>query len=246
MKSVLRYIGQKDIDITKYNINESKIYVEPFGGSFNTGFNLIDQGYKGRLIYNDLDNNVYNFWVQVRDSVEQLSKYIETLEYIVNKLKSKIERERAIMDWLNDSDCVKRAAAEYIYRYYLTMNGLSFARVIDSFFKLDLILASELLSKIELYNTDARDIIKEFDSSVTFMLIDPPYKVKGVNSYYRCNSSKFNHQDLYEKIKSLKSKWLLTYNKDECIKELYKLYDIEEVNRIIMGKQYKEYYIKNY
>lgn len=246
MKSVLRYIGKKDIDLEKYEIHKSKIYVEPFGGSFNTGFKLIEQGYKGRLIYNDLDKNVYNFWIQVRDNVERLTNYIENLDYIINKLSSPVEKERIIFEWSIDPDDIKKAASEYIYRHYLTMNGLSFVRAVDPFIKLDLVLSSELLKRIEIYNREATNIIQAFDSTVTFMLVDPPYKMKEVDKYYRCNSSEFKHRELEKILRDSKSKWLLTYNNDDYIDLLYDKYNKEIVSRDMFGRQYKELYIKNF
>ena len=48
MHSVLNYIGKKDIDLSKYNIDNYKVYCEPFSGSFNTGFELMETGFKGK------------------------------------------------------------------------------------------------------------------------------------------------------------------------------------------------------
>lgn len=69
MESVLRYIGKKNIDINAYNITKFNNYVEAFGGSFNTGFNVMEQNTNIKAVYNDLDKNLVNFWIQLRDNV---------------------------------------------------------------------------------------------------------------------------------------------------------------------------------
>lgn len=63
--SILTYKGKKKINLID-EVRASEIYIEPFGGSFNSGFNLIKTGYTGKLILNDLDKDVISFWNEVK------------------------------------------------------------------------------------------------------------------------------------------------------------------------------------
>ena len=73
MYSVLNYIGKKEVNLLEdMMVLDMKVYCEPFSGSYNTGFKLIDTGYKAKYILNDLDENVYNY-----------------LNYIIHRLKKK-------------------------------------------------------------------------------------------------------------------------------------------------------------
>ncbi len=63
MKNLLKYIGQKRLDITelveKFDI---KVYCEPFAGSFNTGFLTKGKYPDIRYILNDIEPSICNFW----------------------------------------------------------------------------------------------------------------------------------------------------------------------------------------
>ncbi len=65
--------------------------------------------------------------------------------------------------------------------------------------------------------------------------------------------TKEEHQRLYNTIKDIKGKFLISYNDCEYVRELYKDFKIEEVTRFSNfttiqeeRKQYKEVLIKNY
>lgn len=237
-KSVLRYIGTKDIDLREYSIDNYKVYCEPFSGGFNTGINLINSGYKGRIIYNDLDKQPYEFWVALIENADLLyNKCIELYEGI--------DKNDNIADTLNclydDKSLYVRAAAEYLYRLFRNIAGYNHKNIYKHINKLDFLLQSELLSSenVELYNKDYKQIIKETNSKDTFYLIDPPYFSLKATDTYRVNSSKFNHDELSKYVKELQGGWLLTYNKCEYIENLYKGYNSNEVR----NKRCKEIYI---
>ena len=91
MESVLRYIGKHGINLD-YEKEKFKFqtYCEPFSGSFNTGHILMkDEEFKGKLILNDLDYEIYNFWNCVKNNPKLTYKRIE--ELILNVLKANNE-----------------------------------------------------------------------------------------------------------------------------------------------------------
>jgi site-specific DNA-adenine methylase len=245
MGSILKYIGSKNIDLSKYNINDFDTYCEPFGGGFNTGLTLIENGYTGRVIYNDLDEKVVNFWECLKEDSDKLYEKIVKLNNLLQNYFTDEERKSTLRLYERSDNKFKRAASEYLYRQYLTIHGLTFNNKVKTMEKYDIYLASISMGKVEINNTDAKEIIQRIDSDKTFMLIDPPYICDNINNYYRCNSGSFDHKALRDIIYTLKSKCLITYNANDYIRALYKDYNIDESTRIMCGRQYKELYITN-
>lgn len=244
MRNVIRYIGQKNLDIFE-DVKESEKYCEAFGGSFNVGFKLIDNGYTGKCILNDLDSKLINFWNCLKEDSDRTFEQSLTLCSNIVANMSTEEKERTLKHWYDKDDKFSRAAAEYVFRQNNTMKGLKFKDRVDVN-QADFYLQSLLLSKVDISNRDAIEFMQQEDSESTFILIDPPYNVYGVDKYYRCNSSYFNHDRLADVVKNLKSKFIVGYNKDEYILELYKDFNIEEIKSNIFGNEYIELLIKNY
>lgn len=248
MKSLLNIVGRKtDLDIKNYidkTDKEIKIYCEPFAGSFSAGLNLIEQGFKGKVILNDKDFEVYNFFKCLQEDWEKLFDSCESLIVLMANESYVDDMLYKITIYKESKDNYKRAAAEYIYRKSLGMRGLSinFNKFKDT--EIDFFIQSQTLQQVEITNLDYKEIMQKYDSENTFMFIDPPYTISHVNGYYRCDSELFYHRELSEKIKALKSKFLLTYNDDEYIKGLYEQYNKNYKHRFI-GKDYFELYIDN-
>lgn len=193
--SILDYTGKKKISLLD-EVDGHKRYIEPFGGSFNAGLNLIQDGYNGDIILNDLDKEVYDFWTRVKNGVEIL----ETDQF-----------------WL------KHRGEKGI-----TNNTL------DKLHK-----NVELMQSVKLYNRNALELIQEYDGKDTFIFIDPPYINGG--DYY---NHKIDHEALYHVLNRLKCNWLLTYDNNRYIIELYKNCEIIEQTRVLFGKKYTELYIR--
>lgn len=243
MKSVLKYIGMKDIDISKYGFSNQTTYCEPFSGSFNTGFSLYEQNYDGKLIYNDTDEKVVNFWLCMKDDSNKLYNYCKQLDSIIKNQVTHDERIKTLNYWSDSSNIFKRAASEYIYRRSLTLKGHSWVyRDTSDIFSFCIL--EDALQHIEINNTDYKEIIMKYDDENTFFLIDPPYNISNASKYYR-NSNNFNHSELKDILSNTKAKWLLTYNKNELIQSIYRDYNIHEIVRSMHGIKYKELYITN-
>ncbi len=76
-------------------------------------------------------------------------------------------------------------------------------------------------------NLDFRDFINQYDSDSTLFYLDPPYV--GTENYYK-NKKTFDlkdHKDLYQILKSIKGKFLLSYNDCELVNNLYKDFNIK-------------------
>lgn len=244
MGTIIKCIGSKNINLDKYNISNYNTYVEPFGGSFRTGFKLIESGFDGTIVYNDKDDKLVNFF-------EILQRYPGKLydEYIslIDELKSyefDVDKENILGYYRKSSEIqdIKRAAAEYIYKESLTLNGLRFKLDKKGMLKYDFEVYSEMLKKIVILNLDYYNVMQVYDSKSTFMLIDPPYLVNNVSKYYEIVADEFIHNDLAKLIHNLEGSWLLTYNDCEYIRNLYKDYNIEAIQSNFNSK-YRELFI---
>lgn len=243
MKSPLKYIGSKNIDLNKYNIDQSNIYCEAFGGGFNTGLNIIEQGFQEEInkevIYNDLDTKVYNFWKQLQTDPVKL---ITEIDNIINNDKISDDCSKEIQD----------AATEFIYRKNLKLGHGKNKTRYSSFIDMELVITSEIIQNIEIYNKSVFSLFEDgeighkLNNKDAFILFDPPYITNNVDRYYRCNSSEFEHYKLSKLLRGLKSRWLLTYNNKPIIRELYADYNIEEKHKTLYNRDYIELYITNF
>ena len=76
------------------------------------------------------------------------------------------------------------------------------------------------------HHLDYKEIFNVYDSENTFFYLDPPYYKKEF-LYEGCeNYTKDFHIDLKDEIKKLKGKFLMSYNKDRFITDLYKDFNI--------------------
>ncbi|TLE14456.1 DNA adenine methylase [Helicobacter apodemus] len=88
---------------------------------------------------------------------------------------------------------------------------------------------AERLKHVSIENLDFRDFIKQYDNDSTLFYLDPPYV--GTENYYK-NKKTFDlkdHKDLFEILKNIKGKFLLSYNDCELVNNLYKDFNIKKL-----------------
>ena len=111
-------------------------------------------------------------------------------------------------------------------------------------------VASERLKNVVVENLDFQHLIKTYDRPDTLFYLDPPYYE--AEKYYPDRFQSEDHKRLKETLDNIKGKALLSYNDCESIRELYKDYNIMQVDRADNlatkngGRKYKELIIKNY
>jgi DNA adenine methylase len=246
-QSPIKYIGKKSIDLEKYEVNKCKLYCEPFGGSFNTGFKLMQSGFKGELVYNDSDKHLFGFWQELKNNRECLWEEIRRLRDALG-VASEDEKKNILSEYIMEDNKTKKAAGEFLFRASQTLDGVKIKSRLSDKLEFDLVIFEDMLhsEKLTMHNINYKEIIEKTDSAETFYLIDPPYLCKKVNRYYRNLTSEFGHVELFEELKKVKGRFLLTYNEHEEIRKLYRNYNIETVERKMGNIVYKELYITNY
>ena len=167
----------------------------------------------------------------------------EDAEEIIKTLKSK-----------TDLYNVERAAAFFkLIRYSYGSAGKSFGgQPVNLSNTLELIYAAAYrLRETIIENKDFESLNKQYDRPNAFFYNDPPYVE--TEDHYMVEFTKEDHIRLFNCLKEIKGKFLLSYNNCEFIKELYKDYTIVEwtrsnplTHRYDSGSRFKELLISNY
>ena len=110
------------------------------------------------------------------------------------------------------------------------------------------------LDKVMIENRDFEKLIKQYDFENAFFYCDPPYS-KGCG-YEVTSTEDFDHERLREVLGNIKGRFLLSYDDSPKIRELYKSYEMVEIERQNginnrqgtdrLNKTFKELLIANY
>jgi len=203
-------------------IPEHDTYVEVFGGA---GTLLLNKPPSKVEVFNDIDGDLINLFLVVREKPKEFIKKFKWLLYS-RELNKRWSRDFKTVDPLE-----RAVRFYYVIRSSFSGNfgaGWSFKRKKPKIFfnSLERInLIAERLKRVHIENLDFRDCIKVWDSKNTFFFLDPPYFGK---NRYRYNLTLKDHLDLREILGKVKGKWLLTYNDHQKIRKLYKDFKIQK------------------
>ncbi len=228
-------------------------YIEVFGGG---GWVLFHKP-PGRdfEVYNDFNSLLTNLYRCVRDKPDLL---MNALEYVLNS-REDFDRARLALRRKRTTD-IQRAAWFYqIIRY-------SYASALTSFgsqphdIRADFPLieqAHRRLKDVVVENKDFEKLVRQYDRPVSFFYCDPPYHA--TEGYYQnIGEDGFTEKDhirLRDTLLSMEGKFLLSYNDDSFVRELYDApgIQIESVTRLNNIKQrydpncqFAEVFISNY
>ena len=105
---------------------------------------------------------------------------------------------------------------------------------------------SRRLKNVVVENKDFENLIKVYDRPNALFYCDPPYHT--TEKYYDVQFTEDDHLRLKNALNHIKGKFVLSYNDDEFIRELYKDYTIINVSRQnnLSKGDYKEVIIKNF
>lgn len=242
------------------------IYVEPFSGSAAFALHLLDSEHPPTaVILNDINTDLVNLYKTIKSYPHELLTCLKVIQLEYDKLEDKEAKQPyyyAKRDEFNTRKAsdIKHAAL-FIFLNRAGFNGLyrvnsknKFNVPIGSYKKPnfvfeDIILkASEVLSKVEIYNQSYEDTLTHLEQSnkdnvPAFFYFDPPYKpISESSSFTSYSKDSFNDEE-QEKLKSFCDlidkkgyQWLLsnsdTTNLDAentFFDSLYSTYKIERV-----------------
>lgn len=227
---IINYPGNKHLlskKIINYIPKEFDKYVEPFSGSFFVYFSLpYDKTINTKVIYNDSNYNLVKIFKYIKhNGVEDILK-LNINENTFNEILLKSEKnELDYLSLLLCSDSIvdfKYKNSKYLE--WLNINIYSYYPHIKN------------IDKFENYAYDISML--KHDSKNTFFYLDPPY----VNKEHFYGIKTIDHNSMYNLLKNIKGKFLLSYSYFDDLFDLYK--DFEIIN-IYNGYQ-KEYIVKNF
>lgn len=237
LKTPLRYPGGKSKAMNKmapYFPDKSTVkhYREPFLGGGSVAL-WMTQNYNPETVWvNDLYWPLYNFWIHLRDSGDELSEDLRQMKMTYNTedtAKDLFESSKLILGGQNDSDYSKAIA-------FWVVNKCSFSGLTESssFSKMasngnfslkgieDLKLYSKLIKDWKITNLSYEEILKDVDDD-TFVYLDPPYEI-GCNLYGKKGSMHkgFDHDVFAECCnRSSLGQIVISYNADQSVKDRF-------------------------
>ena len=194
-------------------------YVEVFGGG---GWVLFHKPPGNDFeVYNDFNGLLSNLYRCVRDKPDLL---IRALKYVLNS-REDFDRARLALRCRRTTD-IQRAAWFYqVIRQSYAAALTSFAcQPHDLWRDFPLIeQAHRRLADVVVESQDFQTLIRHYDRSVTFFYCDPPYHA--TEGYYQnIGEEGFTERDhirLRDTLLSIDGKFLLSYNDDAFVRELY-------------------------
>lgn len=232
-KCLINWVGGKRLlrkTIAPLIPKDIKSYIEPFGGG---GWVLF---YKDRWadleIYNDLDGRLVNLFRIVK---YHPNAFKEEYKYLLGS-------RDMFFQFLNGTfitDIQKAVQFYFIITRSFGGKGSSFGTVKKSsggasksqknvLDKIDAI--HERLDKVMIENRDFETLIKQYDFEDAFFYCDPPYS-QGCG-YDVTSTKNFDHERLREVLGNIKGRFLLSYDDSPKIRELYKGFEMIEVERL--------------
>lgn len=195
-------------------------YIEVFGGGGWVLFHK-DPG-NDFEVYNDFNGLLVNLYRCVREKPQEL---MEALRYVLNA-REDFDYVKSALARASPASDVQRAAWFYqiirnSYAAGLTSYG---GRPYDMWANFPLIeQASRRLAKVVIENQDFERLIQHYDRPVSFFYLDPPYH--DTEGYYQnIGEGGFTEEDhirLRDALLSIEGKFLLSYNDDEFVRDLY-------------------------
>lgn len=254
-KHLINWVGGKRLlrkTIASLVPENIQTYIEPFGGG---GWVLFFKDKWADVeIYNDLDGRLVNLFRIVKYHPNALK---EELSYLLGS-------REMFMQFLNSkpiTDVQKAAQFFFLITRSFGGKGSTFGCVkksaggackslANTMIKIDAIHGR--LDKVLIEHRDFEKLISQYDYEGAFFYCDPPYSTGC--GYEVTSTENFAHERLQDVLKNIKGKFLLSYDDSLKIRELYKDFEMVEVQRQkginnrqgITNNVYKELLIANY
>lgn len=250
MDSFISWVGgkkqlRKEI-IKRFPVEGAEKYVEVFGGA---GWVLFGKEPHKKEIYNDINGELVNLFRMVKHHPDALEA---ELTFMLNSRDEFFRQKMMPPERLTE---LQRAARLYYlirasYGSKVNTFGCGFRDV--SVIK-NLQAIHKRLANVLIENKSFEEIIQNQDGERTLFYLDPPYH--GTEKLYEMENGfgEDKHRKLAELLRNVKGKWILSYNDDVFVRELYQGFRIEKIERknnmgMAVGgnKVFRELIIRNY
>lgn len=211
-------------------------YAELFAGGAGLAIKLLLKGDVSSIVINDYDRAVYCMWGAIVNHAEEMCEFIDSAVLDIETWK-KMRDMYQNHDGVGDFELGK--AAFYLNR--TNVSGILSGGVIGGLeqtgnYKMDVRFNRRTLKKkvmdiaarrddIEVTRLDAEDFVDDrMGDSELFAYLDPPYVQKGPG-LYRSAFDEAKHRSLARKVGDARSKWVVTYDADKLIDDIYGNYE---------------------
>lgn len=248
MNSFICWIGGKKLlrkeIIGSFPKEEIERYVEVFGGA---GWVLFGKEPSKIEVFNDINSELINLYRCIKYHPIALQ---QELEFMFMSREQFFDYRDKNLKGMTD---IQRAA-RYFYIIKASFGGdkISFGtsrkNIVNAIDYLSEV--SKRLKNVVIENKDFLGLIKTYDRANVLFYCDPPYY--GTEKYYNTEFGEEQHIQLRDILTQIKGKFILSYNDCEFTRDLYKNFNIIEIERNHNlrakdgGYRYKELLIKNY
>ena len=252
MDSFMGWIGGKRMlrkaILERFPTDKVERYIEVFGGAAWVLFAKEKQA--GQLeVYNDINGNLVNLFRCVKYHCGELQREFDWLLSSREQFFDYVAQ--ANMRGLTD---IQRAARFfYVVKLSFGSDQKTYAtnkKLVDNAAE-RLAAVKERLGGVNIEHKDYADLIRVYDRKAALFYLDPPYI--GTEGYYDSPFTPDDHQLLRAALEPIKGRFILSYNDCPEVRELYKGYTIERIERreSLSGsgnnkKRYAEVIIRNY
>jgi DNA adenine methylase len=245
LKTPIRYPGGKSKAIKTLSQWYPQIiseYREPFIGGGSIAIDVTKANPDIPVWINDLYVPLYNFWVQLRDRGQDLSEGVREQKEKMLERGTQDEKDKFAKDLFNKYaneldtyDDFRKAVAFFIMNKCsysgLTENSTFSRTAANSNFSLvgadKLSQFSELIKKWKITNIDYSEVMNAPGEDV-FVFLDPPYDIKDfLYGKDREMHKSFDHDKFANDVYKCPHKFMITYNVNDRLLELYKDYHLE-------------------
>lgn len=235
----LRFPGGKSkiypfiISLIEANDLRGCTYAEAFCGGAGLAMKLLLRDDVSKVVLNDYDPAVYSIWDAVVNHSDELCDYIETVPLDMNQWYACRDIYRAT----SSPSFALGKAAFYLNRTNrsgILTGGVIGGKAQTGTYKIDARFNRATLCRkvraiaaraadITLCNLDALVFMKEIAPAMennSLLYLDPPYVKKGPGLYENSFTDD-NHRVLAKSMRSYGGKWMVTYDTDALVNELY-------------------------
>lgn len=204
-----------------------KTYVEPFIGG---GVIFCSKKKAEKNIINDLDKNIYHLWKDFQAEENFDFEFIPE----VNADRDTFFKFLSQTEFKNDKERFCRNLFLNKYSYGGNMAKLGYSDVKKwrpnkfTYIKKHFEEYKTLLKQTEILNEDYKRIINIYDSKDTFFYLDPPYS-KNLK-YWGYGLPFITNKELYDNIKGIQGKFMLSYDDTPENREMFKEFYIKDID----------------